>query len=103
MNIKRDDLVVVISGNHAGRIPAKVLRVEIGGKKIELQGVGSALKHVKRGHPKSPQGGRVQIPTLIAVDKVALYCAKCDRGCRVAVGVLDGVKRRICVRCHNHF
>ena len=103
MNIKRDDLVVVISGNHSGRTPAKVLKIEIGGRKVELQGIGSVLKHVKRGHPKSPQGGRVQIPTLIAIDKLALYCAKCGRGCRVGVKVLDGVKRRICVRCLSSF
>lgn len=103
MNIKRDDLVVVMSGNHKGQGPAKVLAIYPGKNRLEVQGVGDVLRHVKRGHPKSPQGGRVQVPTTVEVSKVSLYCEKCARGVRVGVVVVDGVKRRCCVRCKSSF
>lgn len=103
MNIKRDDLVVVISGNHKGQGPAKVLAITSGKKRLEVQGIGDVLRHVKRGHPKSPQGGRVQVPSTIEVSKVSLYCEKCARGVRTGVVVVDGRKLRCCVRCKSSF
>ena len=103
MKIKRDDYVVVVSGNNRGQGPIKVLNVDRGKNRVELQGIGFVYRHVKRGHPKSPQGGRVQIPNLVCASKVVLYCDSCKRGVRVGIAVIEGVKKRRCLKCSKSF
>lgn len=101
MRLRRDDLVVVLSGNCRGQGPAKIVSVNIAEDVVEVEGIGHALKHVKRGHPKSQQGGRVSVPVSIRVSKVALYCPKCVRGVRVSSEFAEGVKRRVCRFCRQ--
>ena len=55
MKIKRGDQVVVISGVHASDAPHRVTEVVDGGEKLLVEGVNLVFRHVKRGHPKSPQ------------------------------------------------
>ena len=51
-------MVEVIIGDDVGG-PHKVLSVVQGGTKVLVEGVNRVYKHVRRGHPKSPQGGRL--------------------------------------------
>ena len=99
MRLRRDDFVIVLSGDFRGQAPSKV--VSISGERgvAYIEDVGVVLKHVKRGHHKSPQGGRVLVPSAIKLSKIALYCSKCGRGVRVKQLVVDGVKKRACGRC----
>jgi large subunit ribosomal protein L24 len=83
MKIKRGDNVVVIAGDQASRTPHKVTSVVGGGKQVLIEGVNRVFKHVKRGHPKSPQGGRLNLETPIDTCKVMLYCGSCNKGVRV--------------------
>lgn len=99
MSIKRDDQVVVISGAYKQKTPAKVISVDRSRHKIEIENAGFVLRHVKRGHPKNPQGGRVQVPVAIAVSNVSLFCASCKRGVRTRKIVENGTASRRCVRC----
>ena len=99
MKLKRNDLVVVVSGNFQGVGPAKLLSIDRHKLTGVLEGVGNALKHVKRGHPKSPQGGRVTIPTSIRLSKLAIHCPACHRGVRTRFQIEDGKKIRVCGRC----
>lgn len=101
MRLRREDMVVVLSGNFRGQGPAKVVSINRDTKRAFVEGINSALKHVKRGHPKSPQGGRVTIPVAIDVSNLALHCVTCNRGVRVGSQVIDGVKQRVCKRCHK--
>jgi len=59
MKIRRGDTVLVIAGDDASTTARKVLSVVAGGKKVLVEGVNRVYKHVKRGHPRSPQGGRL--------------------------------------------
>lgn len=99
MKLRREDLVVVLSGNFRGQGPARIVSINRHSKRAIVEGINSALKHVKRGHPKSPQGGRVTIPVPIEVSNLALHCPSCNRGVRLKSQIVDGTKQRVCSRC----
>jgi large subunit ribosomal protein L24 len=101
MKLRREDLVVVRSGNYRGQGPAKIVSIDRDSHRAIVEGINNALKHVKRGHPKSPQGGRVTIPVPIDISNLALHCPSCNRGVRVKVQLVDGAKRRVCGRCQK--
>ncbi|MEZ6045753.1 MAG: 50S ribosomal protein L24 [Planctomycetaceae bacterium] len=100
MKIQRGDTVLVIAGNDASSTPRQVIQVLDGGKKVVLEGVNRAYKHVRRGHPKSPQGGRLQIELPIDSSNVKFYCSSCSKGTRVGYRYReDGSKERFCKGC----
>jgi len=102
MRIRRGDQVVVISGNDASRTPRRVVQVLDGGKKLVIEGVNRVLKHVRRGHPRSPQGGRLNLELPIDTSNVMLYCDACQRGVRVGFRYADdGSKERFCRKCNG--
>jgi large subunit ribosomal protein L24 len=61
--------------------------------KLVVEGVNRVLKHVKRGHPKSPQGGRLQTELAIDASNVALIDPQTNKPTKVSVRVnADGSK-----------
>lgn len=102
MKIRRGDSVLVIRGDDAGATPRRVVQVIDGGKKLLIEGVNRVFKHVKRGHPKSPQGGRLNLEMPIDTSNVLLYCGSCNKGTRVGLRYTsDGAKERFCRKCSN--
>ena len=100
MKIRRGDSVVVIAGDHAGATPHRVVQVLGGGRKLLVEGVNRVLKHVRRGHPKSPQGGRLSLEMPIDSSNVMFYCGSCNTGVRIGYRHLDdGSKERYCKKC----
>ncbi len=100
MKIKRGDMVVVISGDQASTTPHRVTQVLGEGKQLLVEGVNRVFKHVKRGHPKSPQGGRLNLETPIDTSKVMFYCGSCSSGVRVGLRFqANGTKERFCKSC----
>lgn len=100
MRIRKGDQVVVISGDDAGPTPHPIMSVLEGGRRVLVQGVNRAYKHVKKGHPRSPQGGRLSLEMPIATSNVQYYCAACKQGVRLGVRVTaDGRKERFCKKC----
>lgn len=98
MKIQRGDLVLVIAGNHKSPTPHKV--VSVSGEKVVVEGVNTAMRHVRRGHPKSPQGGRLEIELPINISNIQLYCESCNKGTRVGYRYQDdGSKERFCRKC----
>ena len=81
MYLKRNDLVVVISGVHAGK-QGRVLRVIHEKDQVIVQGVNLHYKHLKRTQ-KSPQGGRVQKEAALPASKVLLVDPKTNQPTRV--------------------
>jgi large subunit ribosomal protein L24 len=101
MKIKRGDRVQVLVGDDRSAAPRKVLQVKDGGKRLIVEGVNRVYRHVKKNHPKSPQGGRLSLELPIDVSNVMLYCDACSRGVRVGYQVKeDGSKNRVCKRCN---
>ena len=100
MKIRRGDSVVVTAGNDAGKTQHRVVQVLDDGRKLMVEGVNRVLKHVRRGHPRSPQGGRLTLELPIDSSNVMFYCGSCSRGVRLGFRYTDdGNKERFCRRC----
>lgn len=98
IHVKKDDTVIVISGNDKGK-KGKVLGVSPKEGKVIVQGVHIVKKHVKP-RRQGEAGGIVEAEGAIYASKVQLYCAKCGKGVRAAHKVLeDGKKVRVCAKC----
>lgn len=98
LHIKKDDVVVVNSGDDRGS-KAKVLAVSPEEGKVIVEGLNMVKKHVK---PKrqGEAGGIVEAEGALYASKVNLYCPACDQGVRVKVKTLkDGKKVRVCAKC----
>lgn len=100
MRIRQGDMVVVITGDDAGPTPRKVIEVLDGGEKLLLEGVNRVYRHVKRGHPKSPQGGRLSMEKPIHNSNALYFCNGCNKGVRVGFRyTAEGRKERFCKKC----
>ena len=98
LHVKKDDTVIVISGDDRGK-KGKVLEVSPKEGKIIVKGINIVTRHVKP-RKQGEEGGLVKVGGAMYASKVMLYCDKCDRGVRVkkAVGE-DGKKVRLCAKC----
>ena len=98
LHVKKDDTVIVISGDDRGK-KGKVLEVSPKEGKIIVKGINIVTRHVKP-RKQDEEGGIVKVEGAMYASKVMLYCDKCDRGVRVkkAVGE-DGKKVRLCAKC----
>ena len=100
MRIKRGDQVLVQVGDDKGATPRRVSSVIEGGEKMVVEGVNLVFKHVKKGHPKSPQGGRLRMEMPIKSTNVLYYCEQCKKGTRLGLRfTADGAKERFCRKC----
>ena len=96
MYIRKDDLVVVITGDDKGPEPRKVLRVLPEKGKVLVEGVNRVYKHLKPSQ-KNQQGGRLSKEMPIDVSNVMLYSPSARRGVRVGFRFTEsGQKERYC-------
>jgi large subunit ribosomal protein L24 len=107
MRIKKGDQVKIISGKVAAETAPKdqparrVLQVLDGGEKIVIEGINLVYKHVKRGHPKSPQGGRLRLEMPIHSSNVMFVCQSCGDMAKLGMRYTnDGAKERFCKKCN---
>ena len=96
MRLKRNDLVVVISGNHTGE-QGRVLRVLKETDQVIVQGVNLRFKHLRRSQ-KNPQGSRIQREAPIHISKVQLVDPKTNQPTRLGFRVENGRKIRYAKR-----
>ena len=105
LHVRRDDLVVVISGDSKGT-RGKVIATSPEEGKVIVAGANIVSKHTKA----RKQGDASQIiktEGAIYADKVQLVCPKCDKGVRVKHVISyvekDGknkkVVTRVCAKC----
>ena len=97
MNIKTNDTVIVLSGKDKGK-KGKVLKAMPKDNKVIVEGVSVAACHTKA-RKQGETGGIIRKETPIRIDKIQLFCSKCDKGVRVGYKVEDGKKTRICKKC----
>jgi large subunit ribosomal protein L24 len=98
MHIRKGDMVEVVSGDDSGT-RGTVMSVDRKNGKIVIEGVNKVYKHVKRGHPKSPSGGRLHKELGIDASNVMLICPQTNKPTRVGVKVnADGSKELISKR-----
>lgn len=100
MNIKRGDIVQVISGSALWRGKrGRVIKVLPKENRLIVEGIYLVWKH-QRPMGRLMQGGRIQKPAPIHRSKVMLVCPHCDKPTRIKMRLLeDGRKVRACKRC----
>ena len=97
MSIKKDDLVVVLSGKDKGK-QGKVLEVMPKSGKVVVEKVNMVSRHTKP-RKQGDQGGIVSREIPMYASKVMLVCPKCGKATRHAVKLADGKKVRVCKKC----
>ena len=97
MSIKKDDLVVVLSGKDKGK-QGKVLEVMPKSSKVIVEKVNMVSRHTKP-RKQGEQGGILQKEAPIYACKVQKVCPKCNKPTRIGHKVEGDKKVRICKKC----
>ena len=101
LHIKRDDTVVVISGNSKGT-RGKVIATSPEEKKVIVAGANIVSKHTKA-RKQGDKSAIIKTEGAMYASKVQLVCPKCDKGVRTKVGYKTvgdkQVKIRLCTKC----
>jgi large subunit ribosomal protein L24 len=74
MYLKRDDLVIVISGDDKGK-QGRVIRVDSETDRVWVQGLNMRHKHIRRSQ-QNPKGGRITKECPLHISKVQLLDSK---------------------------
>jgi large subunit ribosomal protein L24 len=98
LNIRKDDTVVVISGEDKGK-RGKVIRVLPDEGKVIVQGIHMIKKH-QRPTASVREGGIVERESPIYESKIMVICPNCDSPTRVShKRTEDGMNIRVCKKC----
>ena len=101
LHVKKDDTVVVISGDSKGT-QGKVIAASPEEGKVIVAGANIVSKHTKA-RRQGETSSIVKTEGAIYASKVMLVCPKCNKGVRVKyeVSVVDGkkIKKRLCAKC----
>lgn len=100
LEIKKNDIVMVMSGKSRGK-KGKVLEVSPKEGKVIVEGLNMVTKHLKPRKAGDPSG-IVKAEGAMYACKVQVYCSACKRPTRIAHKILeDGKKIRICAKCRE--
>jgi large subunit ribosomal protein L24 len=103
MYIRKDDQVLVISGNHRGK-KGRVLKIFPGRDRVIVEGVHLIKRHT-RPTQRNPQGGIVEKEGPVHVSNLMLVCPKCNTPTRInfqtrlSEGKASRNRTRICKNC----
>ena len=102
LHVKRDDTVIVISGEDKGTV-GKVIAASPEEGKVIVAGVNIVSKHNKA-RRQGETSSIVKTEGAIYASRVQLYCDKCKKGVRVQhKTVVDkngkNIKVRVCHKC----
>ena len=96
--IKKGDTVAVLSGKDRGKT-GKVLQVWPERERALVERI-NLVKHFERRTQQNQAGGVIEREGAVALSKLAVFCPKCRRSCRVGWLIAgDGAKQRVCRRC----
>ena len=101
LHIRKDDEVVVISGDSKG-VRGKVIAASPEEGKVIVASANVVAKHVKA-RRQGETSQIVKTEGAIYADKVQLVCPKCNKGVRTKVGYKTKgdkqIKVRLCAKC----
>lgn len=102
LTIKKDDVVVVISGADKGKKGRVIEAIPAEGR-VVVEKV-NVIKRHQRPDPRNRQGGIIEREHKIDASNVQIFCPKCDKPVRIGHKRLeDGKKVRICRKCGEMF
>ncbi len=103
MNVRKDDQVLVISGNYRG-MRGTVLKVFPDKNRVIVEGVNFIKRHT-RPSAQNQQGGIVEKEASINASNVLVICPKCSETTKVGVKVVTDSRTdrkarvRYCKKC----
>ena len=97
MNIKKGDIVSIISGNDKGK-QGRVLEVLVEEGRLLVEGLNMKKKHV-RGKRQGQKGEVVKMPAPIPVSRAMIVCGSCGKATRLGLRTEGGAKIRVCRKC----
>ncbi len=101
-HIKKNDQVIVVSGNEKGK-KGKVLSVDHENGRVIVEGVNMATKH-KKPRRQGEAGGIIKQEAALNISNVMHICKKCGKPTRIGYTVLEkGGKVRVCKKCNENF
>jgi large subunit ribosomal protein L24 len=101
INLKKNDVVLVIAGRDAGK-QGKILKVLPEKNRVVVQGVAFVKKHTKPNPQRNIKGGIAEREGAIHASNVMILCGECGKRTRVGHKLLaDGTKTRICRHCEG--
>ena len=100
-NIKRNDIVKVLSGKEKGKT-GKVLKVFSRGNRALVEGVNFIKRHTRQ-TKQDQKGGIIQRESPMRISKLMLICKHCNKPTRIAMKIMeDGKSRaRVCRKCRE--
>lgn len=105
MHIRKEDTVIVLSGNFRGK-QGRVLKVFPDEKKAIVEGLRMIKRHT-RPSAKNAQGGIVEKEAPIHISNLMLICPKCNQPTRIKRNVVRDeaqnkkVRVRVCKKCNE--
>jgi large subunit ribosomal protein L24 len=97
--IRRDDTVKVLTGKERGKT-GKVIRVYRKKDRALVEKLNFVKRHLRPGHPSTPQGGIIEREAPIDLSNLRLVCPKCSEAMRPRMKKLEtGTRVRICQKC----
>ena len=101
-HIKKNDQVIVVSGNEKGK-KGKVLSVDHENGRVIVEGGNMATKH-KKPRRQGEAGGIIKQEAALNISNVMHICKKCGKPTRIGYTVLEkGGKVRVCKKCNENF
>ncbi|OGY92050.1 MAG: 50S ribosomal protein L24 [Candidatus Komeilibacteria bacterium RIFCSPLOWO2_02_FULL_48_11] len=99
MKIKKGDNVKILAGKDKGK-SGKVAQVFPKFNRVSVAGINISYKHL-RSQRRGQAGQRIEFPSPLALDNVALVCPHCGQATRVAITSesKDSKKTRKCKKC----
>ena len=98
MHVRKNDLVMVITGKDKGT-KGKITAAFPKTGKVIVEGVNMVTRHQKARNAMQP-GGIIKKELPIAASNVMLVCPSCGKATRLAHKVTDGKKVRVCKKCN---
>lgn len=97
LKIKKNDIVLVITGEYKGK-QGKVLKVFPKKNTCIVEGVNFVIKHQRPRSPEEP-GGRIKKEAPIHISNLKVVCPKCGKPTRVGRRLIGEKIVRICKKC----
>ncbi|MEA1939278.1 MAG: 50S ribosomal protein L24 [Candidatus Caldatribacteriota bacterium] len=98
INFKKDDNVLIISGEDKGK-KGKIVSVSPKKLRALVKGVNFSKKHVKP-TDKIPQGGIIDQESAVHISNIKLICNKCNKPTTVKrEKIKEGKRVRVCKKC----
>lgn len=99
MKIHKNDTIKIMVGKEKGKT-GKVVRAYPEKNKILIDGLNLYRKRVK---PKrqGEKGEIIMVPRSINISNAMLICPSCKNPVKVGYSISDGVKKRVCKKCHS--